>query len=186
MAIIRRFSRMCRADLNGVLDQLEDKGLLLKQFLRDMEAELARKEARLRQLAAAHDQARTDRDARDRERARLDQDLTVAVEKDRDDIARFLIRRIKQQERVQDQVARRMASLEQESAELGRLVEEQRLRYEQLQLQAREYLRRTENDRKEAVFASAVPDPFPGEPSDEEVELELIRAKERVKGGVRS
>lgn len=185
MAIIRRLSRMCRADLHGMLDQLEDKGLLLKQYLRDMEGELARKEARLRQLTASREQARGDLEARDREQEKLEQDLAVAIQKERDDISRFLIRKIKHQEQTRDQLRRHMAALDQESAELRKLTEEQRLQHEQLQLRAREYCRRAEKQQQERILWAAVPDTSHGEPSEEEVELELLRHKERLKGGDR-
>ena len=61
MGIITRFIRVCKADIHGVMDQLEDKDLLLKQHLRDMEVELSRKEARIRRLVASRDQAQGDR-----------------------------------------------------------------------------------------------------------------------------
>ena len=34
MGIMTRFMRLCKADMHGVIDRLEDKGLLLKQYLR--------------------------------------------------------------------------------------------------------------------------------------------------------
>ena len=33
MSIMTRFVRIFKADIHGVMDQLEDKGLLLKQYL---------------------------------------------------------------------------------------------------------------------------------------------------------
>jgi phage shock protein A len=52
--------RLCKADIHGVMDQLEDKGLLLKQYMRDMEEELGRKEASLRQMVVSRDKAQQD------------------------------------------------------------------------------------------------------------------------------
>jgi len=40
MGITTRLVRIFKADLHGVMDQLEDQGLLLKQHLRDMQAAL--------------------------------------------------------------------------------------------------------------------------------------------------
>ncbi len=185
MAIIRRLSRLCRADLHGMLDQLEDRELMLKQHLRDMEGELARKEKRIRQAAASRDQARKDRDAQNKEQEKLEQDLAVAVEKDRDDIARFLIRKIKPIERHRDILREQVETLEQEIAELRRTAEEQRHQYEQLQLRAREYCRNTEKQQRERILSYAVPCASGWEPSDEEVELELLRHKEKVQEGDR-
>jgi len=40
MAILTRIIQLFKADIHGVMDQLEDQGLLLKQHLRDMEESL--------------------------------------------------------------------------------------------------------------------------------------------------
>ena len=40
MGLFSRITRLCRSDLHGVMDQLEDKNLLLKQYLREMEEAL--------------------------------------------------------------------------------------------------------------------------------------------------
>ena len=45
MGIMTRMLRLCKADVHGVMDQLEDKGLLLKQYLREMETSLGHKGA---------------------------------------------------------------------------------------------------------------------------------------------
>jgi phage shock protein A len=185
MAIIRRLSRLCRADLHGVLDQLEDKELMLKQALRDMEGELARKEERIRRLSASREQLRKDMDTHRKEREKFEQDLSVAVEKNRDDIARFLIRKIKPIERHMEFLQGQEESLDQDIAELGRTAEEQRRQVQQMQVRVREYCRSTEKQRRERILSSVVPCPSSWEPSDEEVELELLRYKEKVQEGGR-
>jgi len=50
MGIFTRIIRLCKADMHGVMDQMEDQGLLLKQHLRDMETALNRKEMYLKQM----------------------------------------------------------------------------------------------------------------------------------------
>ena len=51
MALIKRLSRLFAADLHAVLDQIEEPEALLKQAVREMEEELARRAAR---VAARH------------------------------------------------------------------------------------------------------------------------------------
>ena len=87
MGIMTRFVRLCKADVHGVMDQLEDKGLLLKQYLRDMEEELSQKEARLRKLVVSRDKLQQDYDKYSEECEKLDQDIESALKKDKDDIA---------------------------------------------------------------------------------------------------
>src|SRR6056300_1747917 len=95
MAILTRIFRLFKADIHGVMDQIEDQGLLLKQHLRDMEEALVQKEAKLKQMCFAKDQARQDYEKGKNESNNLEQDLGVAIRKDRDDIARMLIKKLK-------------------------------------------------------------------------------------------
>ena len=60
MGILSRVVRLCKADLHGVMDQMEDKELLLKQHLREMQAVIADRQARIDQLEAALGRAQKD------------------------------------------------------------------------------------------------------------------------------
>ena len=95
MGIMTRVVRIFKADVHGVMDQLEDRQLLLKQHLRDMAEALSLKEVRLNEMLASRKQAQQDRDKYGRQSQALEQDLAVAIQKDKDDIARMLIRKIK-------------------------------------------------------------------------------------------
>ena len=94
MAIIARIVKIFKADIHGVMDQLEDRRLLLKQHLRDMEEVLHRKEAKLRKMTAGHNQKQQDLADYRQQWEALDHDLTVALRKKKDDIARMLIRKM--------------------------------------------------------------------------------------------
>ena len=62
MGILTRVLRIFKADIHGVMDQLEDKGLLLKQYLRDMAEALEQKEAGLKKMNLSRSQAQRERD----------------------------------------------------------------------------------------------------------------------------
>ncbi len=94
MGITTRLIRIFKADIHGVMDQFEDKGLLLKQYLRDMQDALSEKETCLKQVTVARTQAQQDDENYGLEIEKLEHDLTIAFRKDRDDIARLLIKRI--------------------------------------------------------------------------------------------
>jgi len=49
MGIMTRFTRIFKADIHGVMDQIENKELILKQGLREMEASLAKNKAQRNQ-----------------------------------------------------------------------------------------------------------------------------------------
>jgi phage shock protein A len=183
MAIMTRFMRLCKADIHGVMDQLEDTGLVLKQYLRDMEQELDRKQARLNKVMASRDRAQREHEKYARENEKLEQDLSLAIEKGKDDIARVLIRKLKPLVYHRDELGRHIEVLEREIKQFGECVEEQRLQYEQLQLRCTEYFQSVERETWEQVMSDVVPGSVSREPSEEEVELELLQRKEAIKGG---
>lgn len=185
MAIMTRFMRLCKADIHGVMDQLEDKGLVLKQHLRDMEEELTRKEARLKQIRASRDQAQRDYEKHVRESEKMEQDISVAIEKDKDDIARLLIKKLKPLVYHRDELGRHIETLDREITQFGESVEEQRLQYEQLKLRCTEYFQAAEREQWEKTVATIVPHRISREPSEEEIELELLQRKESIKGGAK-
>ena len=185
MAIMTRFMRLCKADIHGVMDQLEDKGLVLKQCLRDMEQEIDRKEATLKKVVASREQAQREHEKYVQEGEKLEQDLSVAIEKNKDDIARLLIRKLKPLIYHRDELGRHVETLDLKINQFGECVEEQRLQFEQLQLQCAEYFQGIEREEWKKAMSDVVPRSVSREPSEEEVELELLQRKEAVKGGDR-
>lgn len=183
MGIMMRLMRLCKADIHGIMDQLEDKSLLLKQYLRDMEEDLDRKEAGLKTIVASREQAQRDYERCTRDCEKLDQDIEAAIEKDKDDIARSLIKKLKPLAYHCDQLGRHVHALEWETSKLQQCVEEQRLQYGQLQLRSREYFHRVEREEWEKTTLTTASPVGSGEVSEAEVELELLKRKESVKGG---
>ncbi len=92
MALINRISRLIRADVHAVLDNLEEPEQLLKQAIRDMEEELAATERRLK--LREHDQRALGERIREMEdsAAEQQQQLDLCFESDKDDLAKTLIR----------------------------------------------------------------------------------------------
>ena len=183
MGIMTRFMRLCKADIHGVMDQLEDKGLLLKQYLRDMEEELGQKEARLKKLVVSRDKPQQDHDKYSGECEKLDKDIESAIQKGKDDFARLLIMKLKPMATHRDELDRHIQNLGREITQFHELIEEQRLQYEQLELRAKEHLHREERHKWEKTIATTIPSAPSREPTEEEVELELLKRKEAAKGG---
>ena len=181
MGIMTRVLRLCRADLHGVIDQLEDDGLMLKQHLREMEEELGRKESWYNRMVRARDQAVRDLKAQDRETEALERDLDAAVARDKDDIARMLIRKLKNQGRRREELNRHILALDTDLAQAGVLVEEQRLQYEELRLRAGEFFQVRERETWAVGPAGGPERDFREETMNEEVELELARRKETAR-----
>jgi len=184
MAIMTRMLRLCKADVHGVMDQLEDKELLLKQYLREMEASLDQKERQIAALSQRHTDLKRRIAGHKEEMDKLEDDLDLAVQKERDDIARALIRRRRALESACRHLQAQMETLTQEESALAAAVADQRLQYDALKAKAEAYCHRTGR----GAFSIRA-DPVPGEwapidPKEEEIELELLQRKEALlKGG---
>jgi phage shock protein A len=183
MAILTRIFRLFKADIHGVMDQIEDQGLLLKQHLRDMEEALVLKEAKLKQMCFAKDQARQDHEKGKKESTNLEQNLDVAIRKDRDDIARMLIKKLKPLAHIQSERCGHIDRLNHEIEQFKNDIELQRLQYEQLRQQAASFFHRTEKQNEDHGWSAMQAGYGVYGLSDEEVELELLQRKEALKGG---
>jgi len=186
MALLTRIIRLCKADIHGVMDQIEDQGLLLKQHLRDMEESLVQKETQLKKMGIKRDHARQEFQKGKKETDNLESDLEVAIKKDRDDIARMLIKKLKPLTRIQTERSNHIDLLNHEMGQFKENLEQQRLQYEQLKQKATAYFHRTETQRWDAPWPAAPSGFSVQELSEEEVELELLQRKEALKGGVPS
>ena len=183
MAILTRIFRLFKADIHGIMDQIEDQGLLLKQHLRDMEEALVKKEAKLKQMCFAKDQARQDYEKGIKESNNLEQDLEVAIRKDRDDIARKLIKKLKPLAHIQSERCSHIDRLNHDIEQFKDDVELQRLQYEQLRQQSANFFHLTEKQNEDHGWPAMQADFGVHDFSDEEIELELLQRKEALKGG---
>lgn len=107
MALINRFSRLFSADLHAVLDRLEEPEILLKQAVRDMEEELAR------MRGEAHD-ARSELQDIEQQGAKLagrledfESELDVCFAAGQETLARNLVRRKLETERLRKSLTQR-------------------------------------------------------------------------------
>ena len=180
MGIASRIVKIFKADIHGVMDQFEDQGLLLKQYLRDMEEALHHKEAKLAKKMGRRNHAQKEYDKYDQQYRALDHDLTVAVKKGKDDIARMLIRKTKPLESLCTELVSQMATLDEEISRFKNYQEQQRLQYEQLKIRSAEYFHRTEIQVRDKDILDILPNRVPGELSENEIELELLKRKEAV------
>jgi phage shock protein A len=183
MGILSRVVRLCKADLHGVMDQLEDKDLLLKQHLREMQAAMAGRQVRIDQLEEALRNGQRDRAMQTQQLQAIEEDLGLVVARGKDDIARMLIRKlIPMRERVVCMIHRLEEMTGQVDEERDRL-DVQRLAYDDTR-------QRVAAVRERARNAEAMADMGPIgmrsprlAPSEEEIEWELLQRKEAVSSG---
>ena len=180
MGIASRIVNIFKADIHGVMDQFEDQGLLLKQYLRDMEQALNQKEADVARKIALRNQIQKEHDKYHQQYQSLDNDLTVAVQKGKDDIARMLIRKTKPLVGLRDELGVQLESLDKELAQVKAHLSEQRLQYEQLKIRSTEYFHRTEMLGQAKDMQAILANKISAELSEEEIELELLKRKEQL------
>ncbi len=100
MALINRISRLFKADFHAVLDQIEEPETLLKQAIRDMEDDLADTEQRV--ILCTYDQDALSGRKRELESAikEIDAQLDLCFESEKDELAKSLIRKKLEAERL--------------------------------------------------------------------------------------
>lgn len=125
MALINRMSRLFTADVHAVLDRIEEPDVLLKHAVREMEEALARGEQRARALLHEHDALGERQRKSAALLAELEQQLDLCFTGGNDDLARKVVRRKLETERLERQIAERRAALSKELAALRASVDEQ-------------------------------------------------------------
>lgn len=184
MNIMTRFVRLFKADVHGVMDQLEDKRLLLRQYLREMETSLGQKKARAEALSAHMDRLSAQLARHRSEMGKLDHDVDLALGKEKDDIARKLIRRRLDFAAAVARLDEQLSGLTQEKGRLTETIAEQQLQYDTFKARADAWQMRCEDDPFAGAARSFPDDGGPAPILEEEIELELIRRKAAlVKGG---
>jgi phage shock protein A len=178
MGIMTRMLRLWKADLHGVMDQIEDKELLLNQYLREMESSLKDKEAHRGHLEQTGRRIEHDMLLCRDEIDRLGRDIDSAVAKEKDDIARLLIRKRRSLEASCHQLQSRLRELGEERKALHEVLETQRLQYDQLKIRAAAFRTRSQSQRWTGVASDMDDTRSFGTVSEEEIELELLQRKE--------
>ncbi|NNF16984.1 MAG: hypothetical protein HKN70_09565 [Gammaproteobacteria bacterium] len=93
MAIFNRMARLFKADLHAVLDHIEEPELQLKQAVREMREELLATESKIQGLEHRLDDLAERKKTVEAAIARSDEEITVCLENDNQDLARGLVRK---------------------------------------------------------------------------------------------
>ncbi len=119
MALINRISRLVKADFHAVLDQIEEPEQLLKQAIRDMEDDLAEAEQRIILCAQEQEALALRRSELEATLVEIDGQLDLCFESDKQDLAKSLIRKKLEAERLLKRLNSRFTAN-------GKYLEEQR------------------------------------------------------------
>ena len=180
MRLLQRIARICKADIHGLVDQFENKELLLKQYLRDMSAALMQKEGLQKRLSQSRHAAAQKFEMTHREIEKLELDLERAIKQDKDGIARNLIRRLRPTLALRAQIQKHIDDLDREMAQRQATIDQQRLQFEQLKQRTADFIDRFQPDRLNPAISDYVSVPLPMTISDEDIEAELRHRKETL------
>ena len=169
MALINRMSRLFTADVHAVLDRIEEPDVLLKHAVREMEEELARGEQRVRALAHEHEALGERQRKTGACLAELGSQLDVRFDNGNEELARKIIKRRLETERVDSHVVERREALEKELTALRAAVEEQREQLDVMRKKAELLATTGGDDFVNGDFAVG----------DAEVEVALLRERQK-------
>ncbi|MGB5831751.1 MAG: PspA/IM30 family protein [Thiohalocapsa sp.] len=182
--MITRLSRLMRADLNAVLDRLEEPDILLSQALRDMQEAVASDERTLASLRRDQRRLRERRDSLSQRQSSTAAELAVCLDAGQDDLARALLRRQLEDQRLNTLLTGREQDLGARIEDLTEVLDQRLRRLETLQAEAALVM----ETRKEEAGTRFDPS-FDGSPAwesdapapvrDTDVEVALLAAKRR-------
>lgn len=119
MALIQRFGRLLKADVNAVLDRIEEPESLLQQALRDMETALAVRQSRIDDLEEALTQLEYQKTTSLDRLSDIEKDITLCLEQAQEALLREAVKRkLLQQRQLQhseDQIKHTQRALSTES-----------------------------------------------------------------------
>jgi phage shock protein A len=171
LKLFDRIATLMKADAHGVLESLEERSLLLKQYVREAEIEIDRKRARLEALRDEEKRLAEELARGNEEIRSLDEDVALALAGGKDDLARFVIRRLLARRAEARALRARAEQCTEESRALGAKLAEQETRYESLRARARAELNRRSEPAERAFW------PCEAVVADEEVEIEMLRRR---------
>lgn len=136
MTLMTRFSRLFRADLHAVLDRLEEPDVLLRQALREMEQSLIDGRRQLKSMQLERQQLLRRRSQSEAGAGDIEAQLDLCFAAGNTELARTLLRRKLEGERLSSSLERRVAVLDAAIAERSQALEEQTQQLQRLRDQA--------------------------------------------------
>ena len=183
MAIINRISRLFKADFHAVLDQVEEPHILLRQAIRDMEDDLGETELQLRHNENERDNLNLRREELEQARNEIDDQLDVCFESEEDELARDLIKRKLETQRLWSRVSTRLNATDKSIQTLKTSLDENRATLESMRQKADLFTERSRHNSHSSVeFEHIGWNPRELNVSKADVEVAFLSEKKRRAG----
>lgn len=175
MTVLNRVARLFKADMHGLLDNIEEPELLLKQAVREMEAEQVLLKQQVDRMQKQRSNLLATLQRTEKELAQLEEGLALCLAEDNDDLARALLRKQLYLQRCTDDYQAQSASLDQQIKAGQEHIEKQAVALERIQQQAATL--ETLECRSDSCVKGDL-----GAISEADVEVALLKAKAQVRG----
>lgn len=174
MTVINRVARLFRADMHGLLDSIEEPALLLKQAVREMEAEQVLLQQQAEQMQKQRSLLQTTLQRTQKELSQLEEGLMLCLVQDNDDLARALLRKQLYLQRCEEEYQAQLNSSAQKITAAQERIEQQGIELERIRQQATAFAS-TENgtDSNNTVDLGVI--------TEADVEVALLKAKAQAK-----
>ncbi len=180
MTLITRLTRLVKADLHGILDNLEEPQEVVKQAVRDMEEDIATHERRLEELHAVLQ--RLDREAQETTTAmqEIEPQIDLCFAAKNEPLARNLLRKRLEMARRAKAIARAQDEVRAQSDELATRIATHKAQLASVVQKLRVY----EETRPRQPWASSLCTPFQDGSAitDDEVEVAFLEEQRRRRG----
>jgi phage shock protein A len=185
MAIKNRIKRLFQADVNAILDVIEEPDAVLKQAIREMQERLDRERGELARIEKSISVLSQKETYLREQLASTEDDLQLCLDQGNEELTRKSIGRKLSCEKHLLAVQRRIRQFEQHGEAKAQVVELQQTQLESIVEKARFYVKTEVEDSPlavaESILSSSEPGSFPGgtHVTEEEIEMEWIRIREK-------
>ncbi len=179
MALINRFARLFRADMNAVLDHIEEPTIVLKQALREMEANLYGEQKKLKLVDAEIKMIATKLSSQQGVQQKLQTEIILCLDADNHPLAKNVIRKKLQLEKLIEQLEQKSVVLTATHKTLQDSIQEKQQTLSEIQ-QKVDLI--TDN---ETAVEKTMMDNMPQMVSEDEVEVEFLKLSNANKGSAK-
>jgi phage shock protein A len=180
MTVITRIIRLCKADLHGILDSLEEPEEVIKQAIRDMEEDIATQERRLEALRAVWQRLEREAQETTATMQEIASQIDLCFAAENEPLARNLMRKRLEMARRAKAIARGQDETRAQSDALATRIATQKAQLASVVQKLKAY----EATRTHHPWASSPWAPLQGDSvvTDEEVEVAFLEEKRRRSG----
>lgn len=175
MGVLKRIGKLITADIHGMLDNLEDPSDICKQAIRDMEEEIAGLRDAIRARSERMERISEQRKRLDERLGEIERQLALCLSGDDDALARSVVRRKLEQEKLRRFVEQQLEALSKEGARDAKLLAEYEERLAAVRQKAQCF---SEKECAKARGCEEWEEPF--HVSEEEIELALRQVRSQA------